>query len=303
VVAVAAVAVIQVAVLPLAVSDTTHPLNWIIAFPLSVRIQQVPVQFGLSSLYQSSLVTSGLLGAAALVAVLIALLVIGANREELIGAGLAAAVAAFVIFVPLLLALAGSDYYLARNLIPAWIPLAVVVGAACTAARARAAGAVLAVVLLAAFVWAGIRINDNPQYQRPDWSGVARALGSANGTRAIVAYDGPTALGPLAVYLPGVPWRGTGQAPEPPSGAVGVSELDVVANPYIQTRTTVPRGMTLIGREQVGGYLVQRFSLGSGHLLTAAQIIDRAGSLTGTPAAGATVLIQDPPPPGAQAEA
>ena len=65
-IAVGAVAIVQAAVLPLAVSDTTHPLNWINAFPLAVRIQQVPTEFGLGSLYQSSLVSYGLLAAAAL---------------------------------------------------------------------------------------------------------------------------------------------------------------------------------------------------------------------------------------------
>jgi mannosyltransferase len=303
VVAAAAVALVQVVVVPLAVSDTTHPLNWIIAFPLSIRIQQVPVQFGLASLYQSSLVTSGLLAAAVLTAVLILLLVIGADRQELIGAGLAAAVAAFVIFVPLLLALVGSDYYLPRNLMPAWIPLAVVVGAACTASRARVAGAALAVVLLGAFVWAGIRINDNPQYQRPDWSGVAGALGTSPGTRAIVAYDGATAAGPLAVYLPDVPWGGTGQAPAPPAAAVKVAELDVVANQYLQSRRTLPPGVTLIGRRVVDGYLVQRFSLRSPVALTAAEITARAGALVGSDAAGSTVLIQNPPGTGTAAQA
>ena len=58
------VAVVQAAVLPMALSDTSHPLGWIQTFPLSVRIKQVPVDFALSSLYHSSLVTHGLLGAA-----------------------------------------------------------------------------------------------------------------------------------------------------------------------------------------------------------------------------------------------
>ena len=41
-IAVGAVAVVQAAVLPLAVSDTTHPLGWIQTFPLSMRLQQIP---------------------------------------------------------------------------------------------------------------------------------------------------------------------------------------------------------------------------------------------------------------------
>ena len=294
VLAVGTVAVAQALVVPLALSDTTHPLNWINAYPLSIRIQQVPVQFGLGSLYQSSLVIYGLLGAAVLGACLIVLLVIGATRAQLIGAGVAAALAAFVLLVPLALAELGRDYYLARNLMPAWIPLAVLVGAACTAPRARPPGAMLAVILLGAFVWAGVRINDNPQYQRTDWSAIATALGSSKQPRAIVAYDGTFAAGPLAVYLPHVPWKGTGQAPAPSQTPVRVGEVDVVANAWETPAQTLPSGVSRIGTRRVDGYLVQRFSLSTAWNLDSAQIAYRAGSLVTTEPAGAKVLIQYP---------
>jgi hypothetical protein len=296
VLAVGAVAVTQAIVLPLAVSDTTHPLGWINAFPLSNRIQQVPVDFGLGSLYLSPQVTYGLLGAAALSGCLIALLVIGATRPQLIGAGVAAAVAAFVVLVPLALAALGRDYYVARNLIPAWIPLAVVIGAACTASRARVAGTALMVVLLAAFVWAQVRIDHNSQYQRPDWRGVAAALGTAARSRAIVAYDGTFATGPLAIYLPGIPWRGATQAPPQSQLPVKVNEVDVVGNIWETTPRALPAGVRLIGRKRVDSYLVERFYLASAWDLNAAQIGIRAGTLLGPEPYGPGVLIQSAPP-------
>ena len=292
VVAVGAVAIVQAAVLPLAVSDTTHPLNWINAFPLAIRIQQVPTEFGVGALYQSSLVSYGLLGAAALSACLIALLVIGATRRELIGAGVAAALVAFVVLVPLALAELGRDYYVARNLMPAWIPLAVVIGAACTAARARPGGAVLAVVLLAAFVWAGVRINDNPQYQRPDWRGVAAALGRPAGTRAIIAYDGTFATGPLAIYLHGIPWKGPTQAPPVSTAPVSVSEVDVVGNVWDTTPATLPAGVRLVARRRIDNYLVERFRLSSAWDLPPTQIALRAGGLLGPQSGDPGILIQ-----------
>lgn len=292
VVAVAAVAVTQVAVLPLAVGDTTHPLNWISGVPLAIRIQQVPTQLGLGSLYQSSLVTYGLLGAAALSACLIVLLVIGATRKQLIGAGVAAGVAACVVLLPLALAELGRDYYVARNLMPAWIPLAVVVGAACTAPRTRLAGAALAVVLLGVFLWAGVHVDDNPQYQRPDWRGVAAALGKPAGPRAIVAYDGTFATGPLAVYLRGIAWKGTGQAPPLNRVPVKISEVDVVGNIWDRGPRALPAGVRLVGRRRVDSYLVERFSLASSWDLTAAEIALRAGPLLGPAPAGPGVLIQ-----------
>jgi mannosyltransferase len=49
----AVAAAAQVTVLPLAVGDTSHPLNWITQFPLSTRLQQIPTEFAASKLYKS----------------------------------------------------------------------------------------------------------------------------------------------------------------------------------------------------------------------------------------------------------
>jgi mannosyltransferase len=283
------VAATQAAVVPLAASDTSHPLFWIKAFPLSIRIQQVPVDFGLSSLYQSSLVTSGLWGAGILAAIVLALLVVAGGRVERRGAGFAAAIAAVVILVPLLLAELGHDYFVPRNLTPAWIPLAVVLGAACTVPRARIAGAALATGLLALFLYAGIRIDGNPAYQRPDWRGVATALGQTSATRAIVAYDGGFASQPLAIYLPGIPWEPS--SPNP----VSVSEVDVVGSTYQTLAQPLPAGATLIGSKSVDGFLVERFALRPSWHLIPSEIGKRATSFLGPAPPSPTVLIQRPP--------
>ena len=60
------VAAVQVALLPHFLGHASHPRDWIGAFPLAIRIKQVPVAFGLGSLYQSSIVNYGLIGAAVL---------------------------------------------------------------------------------------------------------------------------------------------------------------------------------------------------------------------------------------------
>jgi 4-amino-4-deoxy-L-arabinose transferase-like glycosyltransferase len=259
--------------------------------PLVRRIQQVPVTFAFNQLYKSPIVSYGLLGAAGLGAVLIALLIIGAEDRELRGAGLAATLAGAVLLIPLALALAGKDDYLARGLMPAWPPLAIVVGAACTASRAKLPGAALVVVLVAAFAWAGIKIDSQPYYQRPDWRAVAAALGSPTGTRAIVAYDGQFAAGPLSVYLRGVPWAGPGAPVAPSSAPVTVNELDIVGDaPEDLARRH--RGFVLIGSRVVDGYLVDRFRLSTPLSTNPAAIGDRALSLL-SPAQGLpSVMIQ-----------
>ena len=285
VVAVAALAIVQAATLPHFISHASHPLGWIGAFPLSVRIKQIPVAFALGSIYQSSALSYGLIGAAILAAVVIALLVIGARTDELRGAGVAAAVAGAVLLVPLVLATFGHDYYVPRALIAAWIPLAVVIAAACTSIRTWIAGGALALLIAATFVYMNIRINSDTTYQRPNWRGVAAALGRPSGSRAVVAYDGGFAAVPIALYL-----HGNALGSRAPT-SMPVDELDVVGSVYMTPRA-FPAGVRLIGHAAVDGYLVERFALSSPRVLSQAQMRARAEQLYGLPATGATIVLQ-----------
>lgn len=253
--AVAVVAVVQLALLPLSLSDHSSRLDWIDVFPLATRIKQVPVDFALSTLYQSPAVTYGLLGAALVALMALGLLGLGGGPNRRRGAAVAAGVAAFGILVPILLAALGTDYLVARNLIAAWLPLAIVLAAAITAPRTLPFGALAGVVLAGAFFYAGFKVNATPQYERPDWRGVARALGTASGTRAIVAYDSSYATQPLSLYLPRVPWAPPAVAP------VTVGEIDVVANAYSTPAASLPGGVRRISTTTVGTFLVARYAV------------------------------------------
>ena len=182
----------------------------------------------------------------------------------------------------------GRDYLVARNLIAAWLPVAVLLAAACTAPRTLPFGAVLAAVLLGAFVYAGFKINASPQYERPDWRGVARALGTAGSARAIVAYDSSYATQPLSLYLPRIPWT------QRIAGPVSVGEVDVVANAYSTPSARLPAGVRRVSATTVGGFLVLRYAVSPGWRLTPAAIGQRASALVPGAAAPA-VLIQPGP--------
>jgi 4-amino-4-deoxy-L-arabinose transferase-like glycosyltransferase len=290
-VALGAMGVLEAALIPHVTALLARPPEFIVSVPLSVRLQQVPVSFAMNTLYQTGIVTYGLIGAAALGAVVVALLVAGAEDRQLRGAGLAALLAAAVLIVPLLLALTGHDDYIARGLLPAWAPLAITIAAACTAARSRLAGAALAVVMLGVFLYSGVRIAGDPSLQKVDWRGVTAALGPARRSRAIViaASDGIFASAPLSLYLPGVAWAGPGPAPSP--AVATVSEVDVVGSAGDQV-SRLPRGMSLIANRSVNGYEVARFGLAQPWRLSPRQIGAQASHLM-TPALPVPpVLIQ-----------
>ncbi len=285
VVAAGVVGLVEVALIPLLVSHaTTSLLGFITGTHLSTRVQEVPVAFALGPTFETSLFGYGLIGAAVLAAVLIVLLIVGGESDELRGVGVAAVLAGVVVLAPLVLALLGTDYYIDRALIPAWLLLAIVLAAGCTTRRLRVPGAILAAIALAAFAYGVIRIDTDAQYQRPDWRGVAQALGSASGPRAIVAYDS-FATDPLSVYLPGVPWT-------EPDGPVSVGEVDVIGYRWQTMPTALPADVRLIGTRRVDGYVVARFSLDRPWRLTRAEIGARAPGLLGPGPAGAPVLVQ-----------
>jgi mannosyltransferase len=284
-VAVAVVGLVEVALIPLLVSHATGSLlGFITGTHLSTRIQAVPIAFALGPPFGLSALSYGLIGAAVLAGAVILLLIVGAESDELRGAAMAASLAAVVVLAPLLAALLGKDYYLYRALIPAWLPLAIVLAAACTTQRLRVPGAIVALIVLAGFAYGLVRINADVQYQRPDWRAVARALGPPSSRRAIVAYD-DLATDPLKLYLRGVPWT-------TPTRPVAVREVDVVGYGVQRLADPLPAHVRVLATTRVDDFLVVRFSLEAPWRLTPDEIGSRAEGLLADGPPGEVVLLQ-----------
>jgi mannosyltransferase len=290
VIAVAAVVAVQLAMVPFAFTDTSHGTGWIAQVPRLQRVGTAALEWGVSILYRRGTVAQGLLGAAALAVAVLLLVVLAGDRRTKEGALVGAVVGGFVIIAPLALGLLGQDYFLSRNVIPAFIPLATVVAAACAAPRARIVGTALAVVLLTMFSVAAIIVQTHPYLQRPAWRNVARSLGPASVPRAILAADGTTA-DPLKIYLPDVAWV------QPHARKVWISEVDVVgatkrlalvtgrakvdaalAEPQRHPkgsalpRSVSPPGARLLIRERVDNWVVARFALSHPELVSINQL-------------------------------
>jgi len=195
--AVGAVAATGAALLPLALGQRSHDrAGFIDESSLLRRLAEVPKQFLTGYDAPAEALVTALALAAALVAAVAALRAPAEVRRRIAivaGMGLAA------LAVPALLAVAGADYLIARNVLPAWVPL--VAAGAAGLAWLRAGPAVAAGLALAG-VSVVIAVAAEPTYQRDDWRAAARALGPPDRDRAIIVTPASGLL-PLSVYLDG----------------------------------------------------------------------------------------------------
>ena len=154
-----------------------------------------------------------------------------------------------------LAALGGKDYVVERNLLPALVPLAAVVALGLGAGRARFAGVLLAVALCAYWLAFDVYVTQTPNLQRPDYRGVASALGPARVPRAIVSWR--LAGDPLRWYLDdgALRWFGGGEA---------VREVDLVGKPIVAEHAANlppefrPAGVVRMDRLTIARYVSPR---------------------------------------------
>ncbi|HEU4392037.1 MAG TPA: glycosyltransferase family 39 protein [Solirubrobacterales bacterium] len=123
---------------------------------------------------------------------LAALLLLAArgDRAERRAAAMPLAVSATAIGIPLLLALApfGVDFVLARNVLPALVPLLAAVAIAATLPGARRLGIAIGATLLAYSLSFSVWASFSPDLQRPDWKAVAAEIGEPEAPRATVTW-------------------------------------------------------------------------------------------------------------------
>ena len=230
-----------------ALADRT---GWIARIPLGDRLSETAEAFVVGP-------TGGELAyvvplAATLVAAGLALLARRADGRERYGAGVAAGLGVAVVLVPLGLALAGLDRVLDRNLLPALVPLMLVVAAGLGARRAGLVGTAVTVGLCAVSVLVVIRVAESPDLQRPDWRGAAELI-RARTTAAVVAPE--NGGNPLRLYL-GVDDYWEGFAPP-------VDELVVVSWQQRADPSAAIAGFKAAERHEFGLLRVTR--LRSGH--------------------------------------
>src|SRR5512133_232835 len=214
------------AVAPLALdqgSNATH-IDWIAHTSLPARLQDAAASVFVGEtgkVIGAAGPREGYAGVPLLIVAAVATLALAAGTPERRGIRVGLIVGLGSVGLALLAALPGKDYILARNLLPALVPLLVAIGVAAASIRYRRLAVTLAAALCLYWVAFDIRVDTVAGLQRPDWRAVADRLGPPKRPRAIVTWI--LGVGPMQYYLDDRSLRlGKG------SGPVRVSEVDVV---------------------------------------------------------------------------
>lgn len=194
----------------------------------------------------------------AVVAALVLLATRSDDRERR-GGGRMLAIAAATVAVPVVVGLLvpSKDYVLARNLLPALVPLLAAVAVAVTLPRARRAGLVVGSVLFLYSLGFSVLASISPAYQRPDWDAVAQELGEPEAPRAMVTWKLGQAS--LRYYL------STGSFQVAPSDGFTwfVHEVDFISDgpaPPVPARLLGPR-FRQVGYERAGRLYIRRYAM------------------------------------------
>jgi mannosyltransferase len=195
-IALAPIAATGAALLPLVYWQRGNP-DWIQDLSLTTRLAEVARNFAVGVSEPRAwlgLVVALLVSAAFL-------LLVRAEQRDRRAAATAFAVGALTLFLPLLAAAVG-DYVLTRNLLVAWVPLAVAVAIACGPRRAGGAGLFVASALCIAWLAAVVNVASDSRLQRADWQQAARLIGEAPRDRLVLAWA-EWGASPLGDELPG----------------------------------------------------------------------------------------------------
>jgi len=182
------------ALAPLAIHQMSYGhAEWIANHTLGHRLWEIGVTFSVGEI--GDIVARPerpllALAPALAMAAALALLALRGSRAERRAGGTMLTIAAATVAIPVALALLdqGKDYVLARNLVPALVPLLLAVAVGVTLRGARRAGVLLGAVLVAYSLGFSVWASLSPALQRPDWDPVAAELGEPATPRAMVTW-------------------------------------------------------------------------------------------------------------------
>jgi mannosyltransferase len=190
---------------PIALEQTEHAhAGWIGTHPIGPRLERAGAKLvgsdngGEHGARQGDAIPLGVPVALAVLAIV--LLIWRGDPDERRGAGLAALIGGTAVVLPLLLAASGHDYIDGRNLLPAFLPLLIVIAAGFGARRAGSAGLAVAAAFCFCSLVFTLEIDRLPRLQREDLRNAAAEVGPLRPGKVVVT-DRYTANQPLRYYL------------------------------------------------------------------------------------------------------
>jgi hypothetical protein len=264
--AVAAVAAVGAALLPLALHDEgSGRTAWIARIPLAARFRVAATEV-VTSEYNPprlALALGWLLAGCAVVAVFVWL----ADHRERRGAVMPLALGAAGVAAPLTLAATRYDEFYFRNLIGAWILLAVAVGIVLSCRRAGIGGAAAAALACGVELASLAVVLDRPSLQRDDWRGAIRSFASVPRPLAVVvspSYD----RSPIEVYRP--------DARSLPPVGIRVAEIVYVGSLDGADAFRPPTPFRLVDRRRLQHLYLVRYRASTPRFVTANDIVRRS---------------------------
>ncbi len=292
-VATLAVLAVAAALTPIALrqADNAHA-GWIAEQPLGQRLERTGAKLvGNDNGDEHGSRRPGPIPLAVPAALAIAALALALWRgdpDERRGAGVAALVAALALLAPLGLAALGADYFDGRNLLPAFVPLLIVLGAGFGARRAGRVGLGLAAAFCLCSLVFTLEIDRLPRLQREDLRNAAAAVGPLRPDTAVVT-SRYSAGQPLRYYL----GAGFATAALPP-----LREIDLIGSAGAADRNAgrlLPPSFHRVGAEPVSyDFTLTRFR-SRRPVRVPLRLLER-GALVGG-GRRAAVLVSPPPAP------
>jgi hypothetical protein len=253
--ALAAVAITGLALLPLLIAQTNSVhTGWITNTPLPARMLQTGTSFLIGE-------TGSVLGQptsygyavapAFLVAFATLLVALRGSAGERRAAAIGAVVGLGVLALAAAAALVGKDYVLERNLLPALVPLVLIVALAFAGRRTGLAGVAIGVALCAYWLAFDVYVTQRPSLQRPEFRSVARVLGSPQGRRAIVS---------LRLSPPPLKWYLEDGAERMYRGSARLDEVDILARPKARSMSVaLPAPLHPAGQLTLPQFVLRRY--------------------------------------------
>ena len=262
---------VGLAVLPLAIYQAIYSSSrWIRFVDLAARIEETVRQLlvpGPPSMWAGAGVAEDVarawwpVGIVMLICAVAALVVLGTRREKQ-GALVALSVGVAAAGMPILMSLAAAlvtggrgDVFLYRNVIVAWLPLAVVVGAALGARRAGGVGLVAASALVAWSFAVVVHDATAPERQRDDWRLVTAALDGPAGQ--VVVLSPSWEIAALQHYVPGLRELG--------GSRVATRQVDLLVRRHAPSYSPAvgalspPPGFTRVGTRELQNWMLTRY--------------------------------------------